>query len=337
MEGVRNWLRGFGLEEYVPMFEEDGWDKLHVLFHINEEELENCIHKPGHRKRFHLALETTHTFDTKHQTEDVYPTQGHGIYPNIDEVNNWLKRFGLDQYISNFEDKGWDTLDVLSHMNEEDIKTCICKPGHRKKLQLAIAKPTHADPRSFFSKQEYSSNKCESSQDIEVCSRKQQTISCPKEAVDRWLINNDLAQYIEPFEKDGWDTLEVLFQIDEECLKHCISKPGHRTLFQLAIKEYESGESPLGSGSCKSVCIKADSSNDDERTYQTCMETTKTNSNTVEAIEIHLPTDSSEDRPMKQILQKQIVEPIQTNETGRVLSSRIEQTIEQPPAINDVM
>ena len=56
MEEVRNWLRGLGLEQYTSKFEEEGWDTPNVLCHMKPEEIERCIDKPGHRRKFEVGL-----------------------------------------------------------------------------------------------------------------------------------------------------------------------------------------------------------------------------------------------------------------------------------------
>ena len=58
MEEVRNWLRGLGLEQYAHKFEEDGWDSLGILQHMRSSDIEACIDKPGHRRKFEIGIET---------------------------------------------------------------------------------------------------------------------------------------------------------------------------------------------------------------------------------------------------------------------------------------
>ena len=58
MEEVRNWLRGLGLGQYAHKFEEDGWDSLEMLQHMRPNEVEACIDKPGHRRKFEFGIQT---------------------------------------------------------------------------------------------------------------------------------------------------------------------------------------------------------------------------------------------------------------------------------------
>ena len=243
MEEVRNWLRGFGLEDYADKFEEDGWDKLAVLFHITEEDLENCIQKPGHRKRFHLALTNRITMTSIQSDRDDSTTQANDVpeeSPNICSylvhVAGWLKRFGLDEYTSCFEKNGWDIIKVLEYMEENDIKDCISKPGHRKKFQLAIN--SHKCTDAFTLNQDINPPVRNMDAQLNICIG--ETITSEHDEVNVWLTTHGLEQYIRAFTTDGWDTLEVLSKIETEYLKQCISKPGHIKCFQLAMQEYQS-------------------------------------------------------------------------------------------------
>ena len=58
MEEVRNWLRGLGLGQYAHKFEEDGWDSLEMLQHMHPNEIESCIDKPGHRRKFEIGIKS---------------------------------------------------------------------------------------------------------------------------------------------------------------------------------------------------------------------------------------------------------------------------------------
>ena len=59
MEEVRGWLQSIGLDRYTAKFEEEGWDTLDILYHMKPDEIERCIDKPGHRRRFEIGLQET--------------------------------------------------------------------------------------------------------------------------------------------------------------------------------------------------------------------------------------------------------------------------------------
>ena len=242
MEEVRNWLRGFGLEDYAEKFQEDGWDKLAVLFHITDEDLENCILKPGHRKRFHLALTNRINItsiqsdrdDSTTQANDV-PGESRNFCSNLKHVAGWLKRFGLGEYTPCFEENGWDIVEVLAYMEGNDIKDCISKPGHRKKFQLAIN--SHNCTDEFTLNQNINTSVRNMEAQLDICIG--ETNTSEHDEVNAWLTTHGLEHYIKAFTTDGWDTLEVLSKIETDYLKQCISKPGHRKCFQLAMQEYQ--------------------------------------------------------------------------------------------------
>ena len=56
------------------------------------------------------------------------------------DVKNWLTKNGLELYFDKLVEKGWDTLEVLFELdnNETDLKECISKPGHRQRFQRAV-------------------------------------------------------------------------------------------------------------------------------------------------------------------------------------------------------
>lgn len=58
MEEVRNWLRGRELEQYASRFEEEGWDTLDILQRMGPRDIETCISRAGHRKKFEIGLQT---------------------------------------------------------------------------------------------------------------------------------------------------------------------------------------------------------------------------------------------------------------------------------------
>ena len=226
-DNVRNWLKSFGLQDYAKIFEEYGWEILDDLFDIDADNLTICMPKPGHRKRFELALQKTKNTGMRYpvKTDDEMnidnnsPDDGASYDPNANAVAIWLQRHGLEQYVLKFEDEGWDMLEVITHMDEHDIQKCIDKPGHRVKFQIALEK--HGIEKG------YGHNASALPDSAEV-----------KHVVESWLKENNLHQYIAKFNDDGWDTFECLIELGrhEEDLKRCIDKPGHRVRFQRALE-----------------------------------------------------------------------------------------------------
>ena len=227
-DSLRNWLKSFGLHEYEKRFENDGWENLDDVFHIDQDDLNECIHKAGHRKIFHLAVQET-------KATGVHPSvkiqeSNEGPNPDDDysyleqktkEVELWLKRIGLGQYAANFQEEGWDRLEVIKDMDDQEIRNCIHKPGHRTRFKIAMKRD---DPASF-----------------ELMSPEISATVVPdaiqEKYVKKWLTENGLQLYFGKLVEEGWDTLDVLFELDnnEADLKECISRPGHRKRFQRAV------------------------------------------------------------------------------------------------------
>ena len=88
MEEVRNWLRGLGLEQYAPRFEEEGWDTLEILVHMSPSDIATCINKPGHRKKFEVGMRANPPYSKK--TKVLQDDDGD---PGINqETRNYPKR-----------------------------------------------------------------------------------------------------------------------------------------------------------------------------------------------------------------------------------------------------
>ena len=61
------------------------------------------------------------------------------------------------------------------------------------------------------------------------------------EEVRKWLSLNGLGDYSSNFEKDGWDDLSLLSEMNDCELKRCIQKPGHRARFRKALRSSNPG------------------------------------------------------------------------------------------------
>lgn len=61
------------------------------------------------------------------------------------DVLDFLKTLGLGTYASAFKEEGWERLNDVLNMSPEDIKRCIPKPGHKRRLELELKKQNIAD------------------------------------------------------------------------------------------------------------------------------------------------------------------------------------------------
>ena len=94
----------------------------------SDELMEMGITKIGHRKKIVTALGNL-------PSEDVQPK----FKPS--DVSEWLACVGLQQYEGIMEDAGYDDIDYVKDITEEELKEIgVKKPGHLKKFQKSIAK-----------------------------------------------------------------------------------------------------------------------------------------------------------------------------------------------------
>ena len=59
-----------------------------------------------------------------------------------DELRDWLDQIGLAQHAEIFAANDID-LDVLPELSDEDLKELGLSPGHRRRLQRALAEQTN--------------------------------------------------------------------------------------------------------------------------------------------------------------------------------------------------
>ena len=131
MEEVRNWLRGLGLEQYAHKFEEDGWDSLGILQHMRSSDIEACINKPGHRRKFEIGIET-----------DFPKNKGKG-----DDGNKRVEECTID--ITEIEGNIVTTIDHTSsteEMRKDETQQIINKQDELEKLK--DYKPDAVDERN---------------------------------------------------------------------------------------------------------------------------------------------------------------------------------------------
>lgn len=58
-----------------------------------------------------------------------------------ESIIRWLTEMDFQEYIKLFFDNGFDSIEVIKAITEEDLtKMGISKPGHRKKILLSVNK-----------------------------------------------------------------------------------------------------------------------------------------------------------------------------------------------------
>lgn len=65
---ISDWLTSLGLPMYIQPFFAKGWDELHILVNMEEEDLRTCgVEDPKHLRRLHTALEKLQiTYSSNH-------------------------------------------------------------------------------------------------------------------------------------------------------------------------------------------------------------------------------------------------------------------------------
>ena len=56
----------------------------------------------------------------------------------MDKVRGWLTSVSLEQYGDILEENGWDDMETVCTMSAQDIQELVSKPGHVRKLTIAI-------------------------------------------------------------------------------------------------------------------------------------------------------------------------------------------------------
>ncbi|XP_022803974.1 caskin-2-like isoform X3 [Stylophora pistillata] len=121
-----DWLEKFKLAIYIDNFVKGGFDMTSVPGITAEDLTAINVNKTGHRKKVlseSAKLEETTVFPKK-KPEDIM---------------TWLRLIGLEQYIPEFMDGGFDDMDFLQDMTLEDLVAIgVKKPGHQRKIWMAV-------------------------------------------------------------------------------------------------------------------------------------------------------------------------------------------------------
>ena len=60
------------------------------------------------------------------------------MHLQIDSVRKWLENLQLGIYAEAFEISGWDDIESIKLMTEDDVKHIVGKPGHVRKIHTAM-------------------------------------------------------------------------------------------------------------------------------------------------------------------------------------------------------
>jgi chitin synthase len=133
---VSDWLPQNLRDQYGSTLEMNGYDDTSYLFGMTDSELRDVgITSKAHRSAIHEAIK----FLPEPEIEPCVPKN----------VTHWLENVGLSMYATNFckaHIVNATTMETLKGMKRKDLKSelGITKPGHQKRLLLAISKLRHA-------------------------------------------------------------------------------------------------------------------------------------------------------------------------------------------------
>ncbi|XP_063067296.1 caskin-1-like [Engraulis encrasicolus] len=109
-EAVIDWLTGFQLQFYATNFLTAGYD-LPTIRHMTQEDLSAIgVSKPGHRKK--LVSEISKLHDDPQDTTDKKPAT----------LSEWLSAIGLCQHYQTLVTNGYETLEFIKDITQEDMK-----------------------------------------------------------------------------------------------------------------------------------------------------------------------------------------------------------------------
>jgi chitin synthase len=132
---VRDWLPQNLRDQYGSTLEMNGYDDTSFLFGMTDSELQDIgITSKAHRSAIHEAIK----FFPEPEIEPGVP----------DNVTAWLEKIGLSMYATNFckaHIVNATSMEILKGMKRKHLKSelNITKPGHQKRLLLAISKLRH--------------------------------------------------------------------------------------------------------------------------------------------------------------------------------------------------
>ncbi|XP_065826351.1 E3 ubiquitin-protein ligase RNF213-like isoform X2 [Oscarella lobularis] len=132
-EDFKKWFEELGLEQYRRKFVEEGFDDLESLAAVRECDLEELGVLRGHRRKI---LNRKQIGIPSQQRKDAKL-----------EVRKWLESAQCVQYYNTFLEEGFDDIESLFLITEEDFTSMKIKLGHRRKIMSRL-KPSLNSPAS---------------------------------------------------------------------------------------------------------------------------------------------------------------------------------------------
>ncbi len=159
-----------------------------------------------------------------------------------DAIKKWLHELKLLQYYKIFIENGYDDVDCIKDMNDNDLKIIgINKMGHRKKIIKSLNNIYNSidSPLSYDNVSNISTKSDSRKQDKINKILKIKKISYnERNKIKKWLNETvKLGQYFELLIKNGYDTFESIYDITFNDLAEIgINKMGHRKIIKYISK-----------------------------------------------------------------------------------------------------
>ncbi|XP_065845272.1 E3 ubiquitin-protein ligase rnf213-alpha-like isoform X2 [Oscarella lobularis] len=115
------------------------------------------------------------------------------------EFRKWLENLGLGQYFQKFFDEGYDDLEYVENIEEDDFDRMGVLRGHRRKILGRLRSQIPRSPQQGNG----------------------------DDAVRKWLEKEKFGRYCKAFLKEGFDDMESFSQVQESDLKFMNVKTGH--------------------------------------------------------------------------------------------------------------
>ncbi|XP_032220998.2 uncharacterized protein LOC5520168 isoform X2 [Nematostella vectensis] len=122
-----DWLDSCKLAIYIEHFVRAGFDMTSIAGLTPQDLTSINIHKTGHRKKLlSEAAKRKIPLDTFPQRKPA-------------DISTWLRLIGMEQYIPEFMDGGFDDMDFVQDMAIEDLDAIgITRTGHQRKIWMAV-------------------------------------------------------------------------------------------------------------------------------------------------------------------------------------------------------
>nr|5ZRX_A Chain A, Phosphatidylinositol 3,4,5-trisphosphate 5-phosphatase 2,Ephrin type-A receptor 2 [Mus musculus]5ZRX_B Chain B, Phosphatidylinositol 3,4,5-trisphosphate 5-phosphatase 2,Ephrin type-A receptor 2 [Mus musculus] len=137
--------------------------------------------------------------------------------PGSEFMGAWLRAIGLERYEEGLVHNGWDDLEFLSDITEEDLEEAGVQDPAHKRLLLDTLQLSKSSGENLYFQSSGSSGGSSGSEGV------------PFRTVSEWLESIKMQQYTEHFMVAGYTAIEKVVQMSNEDIKRIgVRLPGHQ-------------------------------------------------------------------------------------------------------------